>query len=153
MSPAMIAAAALIVGVLALGTVAFLLLAKRGGEEVADAQVTVVQAVDPAKDAQAQSDVRNAIVAAKTAYIDAGSYDGVTPQSVGTYEPALTFTSGASTGPGVVSLAATGQDLGVAVLSESGTCFWYHGSLGGDGYGTGTPCTGQAALAATGASW
>jgi hypothetical protein len=141
------------VGVLALGAIAFLLLAKKGGEQAAAAQVTAIQAVDTAKDREAQSAVRNAIAAAKTAYVDAGSYDGVTAQSVGAIEPSLTFTSGASTGPGVVSLAAAGEDLSIAVLSESGTCFWYHGSLGGDAYGSGIPCTGQAALAAAGATW
>jgi hypothetical protein len=138
--------------VVLVSAVSFVLLAKRGGEEAAKAASADLDAAAEAKDREAQSTLRNALAAAKTAYTDTASYADVTPEVLVQIEPSLSFTSGPSTVPNAVSVAVTDQAIGLAAMSESGTCFWMHDDVesGGTTYGSGTTCTGAAAL--TGAS-
>jgi hypothetical protein len=94
------------------------------GQEVSGAQ-SAINAVDPAADIQAQSNLNLADVAARTAFIDSSSYAGATPQRLSQVEPSLQFVAGASSGPGVVSVMPQGPDRwAAAVLSTSGTCFY-----------------------------
>jgi hypothetical protein len=151
-SPTAIAVTALVVALIAVA-VAFLLLVNEGGEEASQAQSSAVSAADIASDRSAQSSVRNAVAAAKTAWTDASTYAGVTPEALAAIEPSLTFTSGASTADTVVSVAFADQEAGIAALSTTGTCFWWHEAAGEQYYGSGTPCTGQAAFAAADPSW
>jgi len=142
--------------VVLVSAVSFVLVAKRGGEEAAKAASTDLAAAAEAKDREAQSTLRNGLAAAKTAYTDTASYAGVTPEVLVQIEPSLTFISGPSTARNTVSVAATDQSIGLAAMSESGTCFWLRDdeSGGGTAYGSGAPCTGAAALAgATGPLW
>jgi hypothetical protein len=69
-------------------------------------------------------------------------------------DEALLFVDGPSTAPTIVSVAQGSGVWGAAVQGPSGTC--YTVSLTTDGpprYGHGKPCTGEAALAATGTAW
>ena len=53
-----------------------------------------------------------------------------------------------------ISYAVDAAGFGAAVRSESGTCWW--AKIAADSvttYGSGKPCTGIAALAASAASW
>ncbi len=77
----------------------------------------------------AQSSVRNALVAAKTSYTDVDNYGLVTASVLSSIEPSVTYQAGVSTGPTVVSFeianngATTPQEIGLAALANSGTCY------------------------------
>ncbi len=77
----------------------------------------------------AQSGARNALIAAKISYTDVDSYTNVSTATLGSIEPSLTYVTGVSTGPAVVSWASgnngatTPQEVGLAALANSGTCF------------------------------
>ena len=78
----------------------------------------------------AQSSARNALVAAKTSYTDVDSYANVS-QRHADRDRAVADVSGrgTSTGPNVVSFeianngATTPQEIGLAALANSGTCY------------------------------
>src|SRR3989442_5414888 len=105
----------------------------------------------------AQSSVGNGLVAAKPSYTDVDSYDNVSVATLVSIEPALTYQAGLSTGPTVVSFetalngASTNQEIGLAALANSGTCYLLRdvANVGGPdpagtGFGSTTPanCTG-----------
>jgi hypothetical protein len=135
--------------------VVFMKFVSKSGHEVAKSQVSVVQQVDHAQDVEAQSTARNALAAAKTIFLDDSAYTGVNPASLAGVEPALQYTDGPSPAVGTVSVASTAEAVGLAVHSSSGTCFYVRDDIAtGTTFGSGTVCTGQAALtAATAASW
>jgi hypothetical protein len=132
----------------------FLSIVSKGGHEVAAAQVTAVQQIDHSQDILAQTSLTSALAAAKTLYIDANTYDGIGPAQLAALEPALTYTDGPSPNPNTISVATQDSTAGLAAMSPSGTCFYIRDDgAGGITYGSGTECTGAAALGATGASW
>jgi type IV pilus assembly protein PilA len=105
----------------------------------------------------AQSSVRNALVAAKTSYTDVDAYTNVSQATLSSIEPSLSYTTGTSTGPTVISFeignngAPTAQEVGMAALANSGTCYLIRdvANLGGahtqgTAFGSTTPanCTG-----------
>jgi type IV pilus assembly protein PilA len=126
-----------------------------------------------AQDRAAQSSLRNALTAAKTAYTDQSSYAKATSADLPAIEPSLTYETGTTASSSAtvpsfkdvsvnVASAASGdnQIWEAAVLSKSGTCYYIKdvavttGTFtAGTFYGTGTTCTGAAADAAAGASW
>jgi len=129
---------------------------------VAIALPTFLGARQRAQNRAAQSSLRNALVAAKTAYTDTSDYTGAdTSAELLLIEPSLTYNDAAtaSTGPTVVSVAVTGSNAiwSAAALSQSGTCFWIMDNAGAGGtgtkYGTGAACTGTAAAAAAATTW
>ena len=106
----------------------------------------------------AQSSVRNALIAAKTSYTDVDSYGNVSINTLNSVEPSLTYITGTSTGPSIVSFeianngANTPQEVGMAALANSGTCYLIRdvANLGGTHpqgtrFGSTTPanCTGS----------
>jgi hypothetical protein len=94
------------------------------GTEVSGAQ-TDINAIDPAADAQAQNNLQLAVVAARTAFGDNVSYAGATANKLSQVEPSLQYTTGTSSGPGVVSVMPEDPShWAAAVLSTSGTCFF-----------------------------
>ena len=123
-----------------------------------------------AQDRAAQSSLRNALTAAKTAYTDASSYGTATQVELPAVEPSLCYVGAAvasadtttcngatvATVPSfkVISVAVTngGQTWSAAALSKSGTCYWIKDVASGAGAGTfydsGATCTGTAAAAA-----
>ena len=82
-------------------------------------------------------------------YAEQGSYASVTPAALKRFEPTFSYTASASTGPNIVSVSSSANGVGIAVLSESGTCFYERFATSGSGQGTGTTCTGAAALSST----
>ena len=146
-----------IVGLLAadLAVFGFLSFVSKGGHEVAGAQATAVRQVDHSQDAAAQSSLRNAMTGAKTLYMDNLTYEGLSAADLARIEPSLTYTDGPSTNLSTISVAFEADAVAMAALSPSGTCFTIKDDAAtGVTFGSGTECTGQAALgAATVASW
>ena len=128
---------------------------------VAIALPTFLGARERAQNRAAQSSLRNALVAAKTAYTDSSDYSTATDVDLPAIEPSLQYQPAgtASTGPTEVSVAVTGADQiwSAASLSDSGSCFWImdDASSAGTGtkYDTGAACTGTAAAGAAGLKW
>jgi type IV pilus assembly protein PilA len=119
-------------------------------------------AQDNAKDRQAQTALRNALVAADTLYADSGDFSGVTAAALEAREPSLNYVAAtaASTSASTVSVGAysTNTIFAAAALSSSTSCFWIKktatGTSAGTTYGKGTTCTADAAnTGATLAKW
>jgi type IV pilus assembly protein PilA len=130
---------------------------------IAIALPTFLGARSRAQNRAAQSDLRNALVAAKTMYTDNSSYtaaDSAATTGLVSVEPSLCYVaagtasvaSGAScvsgSGAASLSVSAASTQWAAARMSASGTCYWIRDqAASGTTYGTGT-CTGTAALAA-----
>jgi hypothetical protein len=143
------------VGVVAVLAVAFLTLVHHGGQAAAQAESSAIAQAGVADDAQARSNLQTAQETASMLYAQGGpdgmpTYLAADAAAMVQAEPSLQYVTGASTGPNVVSVAATATDWGAAVQSASGTCFYLHLSANGAQTGTGSTCTGQAALSAGG---
>ena len=142
-------------GLVVAATLAFVLLrgADEAGHQLGDANEQAVSEIDRANDAAAQGTLGRAAVVAQTLHAEQGTFTADLATLSG-FDPGLRLTSGPSADAMTVSYAAGPNGFGAAVVSDSGTCWWL--SLDGDGvtsYGSGTPCTGQAALAASDPSW
>jgi type IV pilus assembly protein PilA len=108
---------------------------------IAIAIPTFLGARQKAQDRAAQSDLRNALTAVKTAYVDSQSY--ASDQTSGAWasvEPSLAFTSGASTSDGQISTSTPQADTVIlANYSASGKCWFIKdvtGANGSDAAGT-----------------
>jgi hypothetical protein len=142
-------------GLVAAAVFAFLVLsgADEAGTRFADAESETLAQVDNAYDAAAQGTIGRAVVVAQNLHAEQGSFT-TDLATLSAYDPGLRFTSGPSNGPETVSYAGSGEGFGVAVRSESGTCWWAHLDAGSETtYGSGSPCTGSAAMAASDPSW
>ena len=124
---------------------------------IAIALPTFLGARSRAQNRAAQSDLRNALAAAKTVYANDDTYTGTTTLALSTVEASLTFQTVVSTiaAPVVSVMSAPTSTLWAAArMSASGTCYGIQDSTAlGTMYVTnlGT-CTGDAAAAASGAS-
>jgi len=146
-------AGAAIVAVLCV-VLAFLQFVGKSGKEIASDQVSVVQLVDRAQDIQAKANARIAESAASAAYQASNGYATVGPDQLSILDPTLTYTTGPSTSVTVVSVASSAATWAAAVLGPSGTCYWVKlGAMALPTYGTGTTCTGTAAMAASARTW
>lgn len=136
---------------------------------IAIALPTFLGARTRAQNRAAQSDLRNALVAAKTIYTDNSTYVGADSSGLASVEPSLCYVAAgtASVASGATCVAG-GQSGGSSVsvnpvsagewaaarMSASQTCYWIRDrSLVGTTYGSGATCTGTAAAAAVGASF
>ncbi len=135
---------------------------------IAIALPTFLGARQRAQNRAAQSDLRNALVAAKTMYTDANTYTGA-DATAGTglvsVEPSLGYSGTAATGNTVWVgvLTATGSTTsgtawGAARLSGSDVCFYISDAAAGTAVGTkyGQTASGTACVAPTvqtAASW
>jgi type IV pilus assembly protein PilA len=103
---------------------------------IAIALPTFLGARARAQNRAAQSNLRNALVAAKTIYTDTSTYVGATAAGLPAVETAITFVAGApaagSTNVGVIA-APTASTWAAVRQSASGTCFYI-----ADNTGTGT---------------
>jgi type IV pilus assembly protein PilA len=110
---------------------------------IAIAIPTFLGARQKAQDRAAQANLRNALTAAKTAYVDSQNYSSDVANGVyASIEPSLQFTESASTGQGQISVAApagTTDTIILAAKSASGTCFYIEDDTGASG--TGNPGT------------
>lgn len=90
---------------------------------IAIAIPTFLGARQKAQDRAAQSDLRNALTAAKTGYVDTEDYTAVQLASI---EPSLTYASGGvSTNPKTISVSApSATTIILAAESQSGMCFY-----------------------------
>lgn len=147
-----------VIGVVALvaavggGAYGFMRVLASGGEQAAEAAQTALEQVPAAQDLAAQETSRRTTFAAMAMYAQDGEYP--TAEALGAADPSLTFTAAESTGPTVASVVSTPEAFAVAVASPSGACVWSRVSAeGGVTYGSGDPCTGQAALAASDPTW
>ena len=95
---------------------------------IAIAIPTFLGARQKAQDRAAQSNLRNALTAAKTAYVDSQSYaSDITAGVYASIEPSLVFVTsgGATTGANAVSVAADSNGgLFLAGHAASGSCFY-----------------------------
>jgi hypothetical protein len=125
---------------------------KAGGDAVAEHAKTTTKQVGTAGDVQAQANLKLVLSAATTAFMDGNSYTSSGPTELEALQPDFTYLAGnqPSTGPSVISIEATTQAWGGAVLSSSGTCFYIRSVGATQAYGHGDICTGEAAMAATG---
>ena len=142
-------------GLVVAGVLGFVLLrgADDAGKQLGHANEQAVSEIDRAYDAAAQGTLGRAAVVAQTLHAERGDYTADLATLQG-FDPGLHLTSGPSQDVNTVSYAAGPNGFGAAVESDSGTCWWL--SLDADGvtaYGSGTPCTGQAAIAASAPSW
>jgi len=134
--------------------VAFLQLTSSSGKAVASDQATPTKQANTAVDLPAKANARTAEGAASAAYQSSGGFSTVGPQQLSILDPTLTYTNGPSTGVNVVSVASTLAAWGAAVLGPSGTCYWVTlNVMTVPHYGTGTTCTGAAAMAANRSHW
>jgi type IV pilus assembly protein PilA len=134
---------------------------------IAIAIPTFLGARHRAQDRAAQSSLRNALTAAKTAFTDTQDYGTAvktaTSDPLKAIEPSLSFElpGTASTGQNDVSADASGKTQWAgAALSASGTCFYIHDDVSATGTGTkygstttAADCTGTKALTAASATW
>jgi type IV pilus assembly protein PilA len=128
---------------------------------IAIALPTFLGARQRAQNRAAQSGLRNALAAAKTAFTDNDDYTGATVAGLTSIEPSLEFDTAASTGPTEVSITdggyttngvATFDSWAAAAMSDSGTCYWIDDVSTDPGagtfYGSGATCTGDGAKGA-----
>jgi hypothetical protein len=119
-----------------------------GGSTVADGA-----AVASLLDRQARDAAERALAAATTLG-GAQGVEGATPAALSAIEHGVLFVDGPSTAPSVVSVYVGPGGWGAAVHGGDDRCYWVARSAAGrDRYGTGTVCTGLAALAADQPSW
>ena len=110
---------------------------------VAIALPTFLGARERAQNRAAQSSLRNALVAAKTAYTDVSDYSTAgTAAELTAIEPSLTYLvdPAESTGPNQVSVLISDVDTdgnfetwSAAAMSDSGTCYWISDDATGPG--------------------
>ena len=125
---------------------------------IAIALPTFLGARTRAQNRAAQSDLRNALVAAKVIYTDASSYSNAgTVSNMSAVEPALNYATTAATANQVMVIS-TATTFSAARLSASGYCFYISDNsasgttYGQSGTGGQTSCT-AAAASATNSSW
>jgi hypothetical protein len=136
-----------VVGVLVWG---FLHYMSASGKEAAAREG---ESIGHAQDVQAQLTGTSAIQAVQVVYASVGSFDQVTPEALKAAEPTFTYTDGESTEPNTVSVKSSSQAVGLAIRSSSGSCLYARVAAAGVTYGTGTTCTGDAALQASKPAW
>lgn len=104
-------------------------------------------------DAHAQAAAMTAVEAAGQIAVN-GPGDGATPNALTAIAPTVLFVDGPSTGASVVSVYAGTAGWAAAVHGAHDTCYWV--AIDADGrtrFGTGSVCTGMAALAADRPAW
>ena len=126
---------------------------------IAIALPTFLGARTRAQNKAAQSDLRNALVAAKTMYTDTSSYASANETATGltSVEPSLTYIAAGSASTVAapsVSVSAAATTWGAARMSASGTCYTIKDTAGAPGtrFGstpTAADCTGTWAVAGT----
>jgi hypothetical protein len=111
--------------------------------------------IDPELDASARSAAQTALDAALATLARDGSLAAAGTTEMADMGTGLIFVDGPSTTQQVVSLASAGDTWAAAVMGASGTCFYARvTAVGVQTFGTGSECTGDAALqAATLPSW
>lgn len=106
------------------------------GESSRSQDALFIEAQTVAFDREAQADLRNAMVAAKTHYTDGSTYAGFDPEVAEFIAPSLVWYANTSASPGVISInVATDDDVVLSTKSGSGQafCIAEHDKLPGAG--------------------
>jgi type IV pilus assembly protein PilA len=128
---------------------------------VAIALPTFLGARARAQNRAAQSDLRNAVAAAKVLYTDSSDYTGVTAATMQGAEPSLTFVDAVTPSSSANNYAVSFRvfnygEVNVARMSASGTCYYMRTieaqgpaptDIPGSYRGSGGTCTGNAVAA------
>ena len=104
----------------------------------------------------AQQTLRRAQAAAEISLAETGGYEGADAEALMSEVTELSFRSSdeSSVGPDDVSVAASDSTWAAAVQIRPGACFYLRLTRGDDPrYGSGTECTGEAALGASDPRW
>jgi type IV pilus assembly protein PilA len=126
---------------------------------VAIALPTFLGARTRAQNRAAQSDLRNALVAAKTLYTDTSSYATANAAALTGVEPSLVFVDGAPTGTDVGVAAISSTVWAAARMSASGVCYYISDNAsagGGTKFGqtaAGTACAAPTLALASTSAW
>ncbi|HTG47515.1 MAG TPA: hypothetical protein VK646_07660 [Actinomycetota bacterium] len=123
-------------------------------QDQAQAEELARQAETAALDQQATANTDVALERARAILTASGSLAAAGPVGLSRSRSLPIFVDGPSTAPSVVSVVAAGSSWAAATMGPSGTCYWV--LLRADGttsYGTGSVCTGRAALGAVDPSW
>ena len=124
----------------------------------ADALLAQASVVDPQVmallDEEAQRAASVSLDLAEGAFASGASWAEAGPLQLTILQPSLMYVDGPSTAPAVVSIHATRDRWGAAVMGPSGTCYWVTTSSAGlTRYGAGRECTGRAAFSAGDPAW
>jgi hypothetical protein len=93
-------------------------------------------------------------LAAAERIVEWGTFADASPAGLTNVHLGFTFVEGPSTDPDVISVAFSRTAWAAAVMSGSGTCYYIRLEKGDAvTFGTGSNCTGSAALRAVDASW
>jgi hypothetical protein len=141
------------VGIVAVVAIAGVMaLMHNGGEQVAANERSAVSQIGAANDVDAKMTAEETASAVQQLYAEQGSFNGIGPAALKRFEPTFSYTSGASTGPNVVSVQPSADGVGLAVRSASGTCFFDLVKASGatTGQGSGDRCVASAALSVSG---
>lgn len=104
---------------------------------IAIAIPTFLGARERAQDKGAQSDLRNALTAAKVLYTDASDYQDATAAELVAVEPSLSFVAGAASGSAdVVGVTTTADTVLLTKVSASGTAFCIYDNVANPSAGT-----------------
>jgi hypothetical protein len=131
--------------------------------EVAEAEARASAAASPARldpalarllDGDARVAAERALELAQKSFTATSSWVRAAATDLARLPTTYLFVDGPSTSPQIVSVHVDGRWWAAAVLGTSGTCYWVSATTNGAvRFGTGTACTGQAALAADWRSW
>jgi hypothetical protein len=117
------------------------------------APVQPVAAAGPTADDAARLHAEVALAAAERV-VEWGTFADASPARLTGDHLGFTFVEGPSTESEVISVAVSRTGWAAAVMSGSGTCYYIHLAKGDAvTFGTGSNCTGSAALSAVDASW
>jgi hypothetical protein len=144
-----------VAGLVVAGALAFVFLrgADEAGTQITGSQSGAISQIDRAHDVAAQGTMGRAVTAALSLYAENGTFVSDSA-ALSAYDPGLGFTSGPSNDPMTISYSADAAGFGAAVRSASGACWWAKIDTNSvTTYGSGTPCTGRAAMAASAPSW
>jgi hypothetical protein len=108
-------------------------------------------------DARTKETLRTVVAAARTVFADSdSSYEGLTPKTLARifggvcYEDAYDQAGTCEQGSPIIQMTATPRYFAAAAISPSNECLWVKDDgLENTWYGSGWPCTGQAALDAS----
>lgn len=108
----------------------------------------VDDAADPSStDANAVKATGMSLAAARAAFSERRGFLDAGPAQLSAIQPGYTFVDGPSTTSRIVSVASTADTWAAAVQGRGGTCHWIRATSAGDiSRGTGSECTGAAAL-------
>ena len=106
---------------------------------IAIAIPTFLGARTRAQERSAQSNLRNALTAAKTLYTDTEDYTAATPAALENAAPELAYAATASTGEKVISVATNATKVQLAVWAKSGKCFTITDDVAASSAGTTGP--------------